>query len=178
MVRLQTTLDMWKAVRQDTAQAVEDMPSDALDFRPAEGLMTFREIARHILHAGHALTGILLDGVTNMAVPEFREMLKQRSTGLPADASQAELAAELRRRVEERVAELAARDVSFYAAEITRFDGQRITRLEMLQTVKEHELTHRSQLFMYLRLKGVVPPTTRRRELASKQAAEQAQSRP
>jgi len=42
-------------------------------------------------------------------------------------------------------------------------DGQRVTRLEMLQFVKEHELSHRAQLFLYLRLKGLVPPTTRRR---------------
>ena len=34
----------------------------------------------------------------------------------------------------------------------------RLTRLEMLQFVKEHELTHRSQLFMLMRLKGMVPP--------------------
>jgi uncharacterized damage-inducible protein DinB len=50
---------------------------------------------------------------------------------------------------------------------VTRFDGQRVTRLEMIQTIKEHELTHRAQLFLYLRLKGIVPATTRRR-LAAK----------
>jgi len=33
----------------------------------------------------------------------------------------------------------------------------------MLQGIKEHELSHRSQLFVYLRLKGLTPPTTRRR---------------
>jgi uncharacterized damage-inducible protein DinB len=177
MVRLQTTLDLWKTVRQDTAQAVEDMPADALDFRPADGLMTFREIARHILNAGHALTGILLDGTTNLAVPEFRDMLKSHSTALPADAAAPELAAALRQSLDERIARLSAREPAFFAEEITRFDGLRLTRLEMLQTIKEHELTHRSQLFMYLRLKGVVPPTTRRRELAAKQAAGQAPSR-
>ena len=36
-------------------------------------------------------------------------------------------------------------------------------RYKVGRFVKEHELTHRSQLFMYLRLKGVVPATTRRR---------------
>ena len=55
----------------------------------------------------------------------------------------------------------------FYSALITRFDGQRLTRLEMLQFTKEHELTHRSQMFLYLRLNGVVPPTTRRRQAKS-----------
>ncbi len=177
MVRLQTTLDLWKTVRQDTAQAVEDMPAEALDFRPTEDLMTFREIARHILNAGHALTGILLDGTTNLAVPEFRDMLKKHSTALPGSASQHELAAALRQALDERISQLAARDSSFFTEEITRFDGLRLTRLEMLQTIKEHELTHRSQLFMYLRFKGVVPATTRRRELAAKQAAGQGQPR-
>jgi uncharacterized damage-inducible protein DinB len=33
----------------------------------------------------------------------------------------------------------------------------------MLQMVKEHELTHRSTMFLYLRMKGIVPATTRRR---------------
>jgi uncharacterized damage-inducible protein DinB len=177
MVRVQKTLETWRAIREDTAQAVEDMPADALDFRAADGLMTFREIARHSLNAGNALTGLMLDGVTNLAVPGLREMMKQYSTKLPADASQADLAAALRQTVDQRIAELSARDDSFFAEEITRFDGMRLTRLEMLQTVKEHELTHRSQLFMYLRLKGVVPPTTRRREQAAKQAAGQASSR-
>lgn len=51
----------------------------------------------------------------------------------------------------------------FWAAEITRFDGLRVTRAEMLQFIKEHEVAHRAQLFLYLRLKGIVPATTRRR---------------
>ena len=177
MVRVQKTLELWKVIRDDTAQAVEDMPAGALDFRAAEGLMTFREIARHVLNSGNALTGLMLDGVTNLAVPELREMMKQYSTKLPPDASQADLAAALRLALDQRIAELSARDDAFFAEEITRFDGARLTRLEMLQTIKEHELTHRSQLFMYLRLKGVVPPTTRRREQAAKQAAGQASSR-
>ena len=58
----------------------------------------------------------------------------------------------------------------FFSGMITRFDGQRVTRLEMLQFIKEHELTHRSQMFMYLRLKGIVPATTRRRQAKQKGA--------
>jgi len=72
--------------------------------------------------------------------------------------------------VETRTAELAAKDDDFFAGVITRFDGQRVTRLEMLQFIKEHELTHRSQMFLYLRLKGIVPATTRRRQAAQKSA--------
>ena len=69
----------------------------------------------------------------------------------------------MRDSLEERTAQLAAQPAEFFSHIITRMDGQKVTRLEMVQTIKEHELTHRQQLFLYLRLKGLVPATTRRR---------------
>jgi uncharacterized damage-inducible protein DinB len=164
MVRLESILDSWKAIREDTAQAVEDFSAHDLDYKPSADLMSFGEIARHILQAGHALTGMLLDGVDNLATPQFREMINKYVAQLPPSEGAGALARELRNQGNARVTELAAKPASFYAGEITRFDGQRVTRLEMLQTVKEHELTHRQQLFVYLRLNGMVPPTTRRRQ--------------
>jgi uncharacterized damage-inducible protein DinB len=163
MVRLDALLESWRSVRQDTAQAVEDMPEAELDFRPVPEVMTFREIARHILIASYAITGMLLDGVEKL---DRQEMIK-RFPPVPADAGAALLAAELRARMEERLPALAAQTPEFYAGIVTRMDGQQVTRLEMIQTAKEHELTHRAQLFLYLRLKGIVPVTTRRR-LAAK----------
>ncbi len=164
MIRTQTVLDSWKTIRADTAQALEDFPAADLDFRATPELMTFRDLARHCLDAGHALTGMMLAGVDDMAVPEFREMVSKYVYGLPPDADQAAIAGALRESVEVRAAELAAKPAEYFAEMMTRFDGQRVTRLEMLQFVKEHELTHRSQMFMYLRLKGLVPATTRRRQ--------------
>ena len=157
-------------MRQDTAQAVEDFPAAELDFKATPDLMTFGELARHILDAGHALTGILLDGVDNLATPQFREMIARYRPQLPERLDAATLASELRKSLEMRSAELAAKGEDFYSGIITRFDGQRVTRLEMLQFIKEHELTHRSQMFVYLRLKGIVPATTRRRQAAQKSA--------
>jgi uncharacterized damage-inducible protein DinB len=164
MVRLESILDSWKGVREDTANAVEDFSAHDLDYKPSADLMSFGDIARHILQASHALTGMLLDGVDNMATPQFREMINKYVAELPSSEGAGALAGELRSQLSSRAAQLAAQPAGFYAGEITRFDGQKVTRLEMLQMVKEHELTHRSQLFMYLRLKGIVPPTTRRRQ--------------
>jgi uncharacterized damage-inducible protein DinB len=164
MIRVETVLNSWKAVRDDTAQAVEDFPAAELDFRPSPDLMTFGEIARHILEAGHALTGLILDGVDDLATPQFREMLNKYVAELPKVADAAALGGELRRECEARRAQLVAQPPEFFSSIMTRMDGQRVTRLEMLQFVKEHELTHRAQLFLYLRLKGIVPPTTRRRQ--------------
>jgi uncharacterized damage-inducible protein DinB len=164
MVRLESVLDSWKTVREDTANAVEDFSAHDLAYKPSADLMSFGDIARHILQSGYALTGMLLDGVDNLATPQFRELIGKYAAQLPPTDTAGALAGELRGRMSSRAAQLAAQPASFFAGEITRFDGQRVTRLEMLQGVKEHELTHRQQLFMYLRLNGIVPPTTRRRQ--------------
>jgi uncharacterized damage-inducible protein DinB len=163
MVRVEHVLDSWKTIRQDTAAAVEEFPAGDLDYRPTPELMTFRAIARHILDASHALTGLLLAGHENFATPDFRECMKPYMKGLGAGAGAPELAAALRDSLEERTAQLAAQPAEFFSHIITRMDGQKVTRLEMVETIKEHELTHRQQLFLYLRLKGLVPATTRRR---------------
>jgi uncharacterized damage-inducible protein DinB len=168
MVRLESVLNSWKGIREATVEAVEDFSAHDLGYKPSADLMSFGEVARHILEASHALTGMLLDGVDNMAMPQARETINKYVAQLPATEGGGALAHELRSQIERRVSELAARPAEFYAAEINFFDGQRITRLEMLQMVKEHELTHRAQLFMYLRLKGIVPPTTRRRMAKAK----------
>jgi uncharacterized damage-inducible protein DinB len=163
MVRVEHVIESWKTVRQDTAAAVEEFPAAELDFQAAPGALTFREAARHILDAGDGLTGALLAGEVDFTVPGFREGMKARARSLPADAGAVELAAALRESVAERAAALAAQPAEFFAQTITWFDGQKMTRLELLQMIKEHELTHRALLFLCLRLKGIVPATTRRR---------------
>ena len=163
MIRLESVLSSWKAIREDTAQAVEDFSDRDLNYKPTAEVMSFGEIARHILEAGHALTGLMLEGVDNLATPQFPEMRARQIAQLPKTESAGALARELRSQLDKRAAELSAKPADFYAGEVTRFDGQRVTRLEMLQMLKEHELTHRANLFMYLRLQGMVPPTTRRR---------------
>jgi uncharacterized damage-inducible protein DinB len=162
MVRLEQVLDSWKTIRADTATAVEEFPAGEFGYKPSPDVMTFGEIARHILIAGHGLTGLLLEGDEHLGGPQFREKMA-RFAVLPADASGVDLARELRASVERRAAELSAQPAEFFSGIVTRVDGARITRLEMLQFVKEHELTHRSQLFLYMRMKGIVPATTRRR---------------
>src|SRR5436189_6437915 len=114
MVRKEIVIDSWKTARLDTAQAVEDFPAAELDFKATADLMTFGELARHVLDAGHALTGILLDGIDNLATPQFREMIARYRPQLPERLDAATLASELRKSVETRTAELAAQGDEFF----------------------------------------------------------------
>ncbi len=163
MVRIEHVLDSWRTIRQDSVAAVEDFPAEEFSFRPVPEVSTFGEIARHILNAGHALTGLMLAGDVNFATPDFRERMSRHTVPLAPDAGQPELAAALRESIARRTEALAAQPAEFFSQTMTRMDGQQVTRLEMLQMIKEHELTHRAQLFLYLRMKGIVPSTTRRR---------------
>lgn len=142
------------------------MPAAQSAFQPTPDLMKYRDLAVHILNASHGITMMLLGGETDFAAPGFRERLRDHFLDVSTLDTSA-LAAQLDAVLEADAVKLAAAGPEFYAHMMTRFDGAAVTRLEMLQFVKEHELTHRSQMFMYLRLQGVVPPTTRRR-LAAK----------
>ncbi|MEZ5355153.1 MAG: DinB family protein [Bryobacteraceae bacterium] len=163
MVRTEFVLDSWKAVRRDTAQALLDMPADQLDFRPSPDLMTFREIAVHILNAGHALAAMLLDGVDDMTGADFRSRMRTYFFEGAEAMGAGELSGLLERAIEDDCRALGERGSEFHAGMITKFDGTKLTRLEMVQFTKEHEMTHRSQMFLYLRLQGVVAPTSRPR---------------
>ena len=168
MVRPEYLLDSWKTVRADTIAALEEFPADKLDLNPAEGLMTVRQMATHILHAGYGITGIMLDGSENLQTPDFRDLIMKHAAKLGETPDAPSLAAALRKSVEEQCERLATQSAEWFAHVITRFDGQRVTRLELVMMVKEHELTHRSQMFVAMRLQGAVPPTTRRRLAAQK----------
>jgi uncharacterized damage-inducible protein DinB len=163
MIAIGHVLESWKAVREDTAQAVLDFAGRDFAFRATPEMQTFGEIALHILQSSRGLTGMLLAGEEDFTAADFRKRMALHFAPLPAGASPEQTASALRETLDARLAELAGQTPEFFAGVITRFDGQRVTRLEMVQTVKEHELTHRAQLFMYLRLNGIVPSTTRKR---------------
>lgn len=163
MVRVDAFLESWKAAREDAAQAVEDMPAGQLDYRPKHDLMSFREIATHIVQAGAALTGLMLDREVDLTTPDFHQKLEKYLRPLPDGAGPEAIAGEMRAAVEDHCAALAAQPQEFFGEMLTRWEGAKLTRLEMMQFVKEHEIAHRMQLFMYLRMNGVVPPTTRRK---------------
>src|SRR5271155_3341347 len=120
MVRLETILTSWKAVREDTAGAVEAFPGDDLNYQPMPDVMSFGDIARHILESSYALTGMLLAGVENMSGPEFRPTVQKYAEEVRVPAEKQALTNQLRGALDRQLTQLATQAPEFYTTEITR----------------------------------------------------------
>jgi uncharacterized damage-inducible protein DinB len=160
MDRLAGFLNAWEKVRQNTAATAEDMPEEHYDAVPYEGMWSFRKQLGHVLN----VEDVLLDGLekgqfdpAKFAVDNYR------------DKSKAELVAALKGNFRTHIQLLGSRPASFWDEPRKSFDGSDKTAGELLQMLKEHEIGHCNQLYLYLRSKGILPPTTRKRAEAKAQ---------
>lgn len=114
MVRPEHVLESWRATREETALAVEEFPAAEFDFQPVAEVASFRQIARHTLDVGEALSRLLLAGEEHFDSPDLRAKFKQHFSPLEQNASPAELAAALRESVVRLNTEFAAQPQSFF----------------------------------------------------------------
>ena len=66
--------------------------------------------------------------------------------------------------------QLASLPESFWDEPRKSYDGSQKTAGELLQMLREHEIGHCNQLYVYLRSKGILPPGTRKRKEAKAKA--------
>ena len=164
-----------RVVRKNTIQTALEIPEDKYDFVPAEGCRTVRAMLAHIAR-----------------IPTFSYLFhrEQRGTtlqgfdwaGFMAGAaafeatprSKDELIALLTATGEEYASWVETVTPAFLNETYTDPTGQNPkTRFEFLLGVKEHEMHHRAQLMLVLRMLGGVPHLTRERQA---RAAARAQS--
>jgi uncharacterized damage-inducible protein DinB len=160
--------DGFRTVRRNTIQVSQDIPEDKYDFRAAEGMMSVREMLAHLATATHWAEQLhFVERKTGVTIEDFgrymadgkaaAERLKTKADILAALESRGEdFAARLERITEAELAE----HVSFPAP----IKPPSKSRMEMLLSVKEHEMHHRGQLMLIERLLGIVPHLTRARQ--------------
>ena len=160
----------FRTVRKNTMTIAGEIPEEHYGFRPTPESRSVTEILVHIVVASqgnyrnHAVWKI-----TTFIGIDFPALIRERherETQL-STASKSQLLEELRTDGEawgvylDRVSEEEL-------AQIIPFPESAVppakSRLEMLLSVKEHEMHHRAQLMVYQRLLGLVPHLTRERE--------------
>ena len=135
----------WNRIHKQTARALAAAPEDKLDWRPAEGMFTLRELVRHIPEAESgivhtALAGTMQKGDLDLSSAGVEEIVRAYKE------SHERLAAEVAKLTKEQLDE----DIQAF--------GMTMRRVILLWSMTEHEIHHRGQLYTYLRLAGVEPP--------------------
>jgi len=147
-------------VRPGLLKALTALPARHFDFKPRSELLTARELIVHIAEAEHSWIYCVLDGhpEQDWVVPKDDASQGYR---LVVDApDHASLFAMLERWHRPTLAWLdrPASDLTYSVAPESKA-GRRYTAHWVLDRVHEHEIHHRAQLGVYLRMLGIEPPS-------------------
>ena len=152
-----------RTVRKNTIQIVEEIPESKLDFSPAPGTRTVRQLLTHIAMAD-TFAGIHKEKRTSFEGINFPELVGKMQAEEQKPRTKAELIALLKERGEATASWLETLSDDFLAEPFNQPPGitpPTKTRFEMLMSTKEHEMHHRAQLMLIERMLGIVPHLTR-----------------
>ncbi len=162
----------FRTVRGNTLAAAADLPADKYDFRPAPDCRNVEKLLTHIALAyrfQHQIHGV--EKQSNLEGFDFPALMAKLG------------AEEAKPRTKDEVIDLLEKEGEVWAEFLDGvsddFLNQTVSfgpgappksRLEMLMSVKEHEMHHRGQVMVVQRMLGIVPHLTREREARMAQA--------
>jgi uncharacterized damage-inducible protein DinB len=152
----------FRTVRENTIKIAEEIPESKYDFSAAPGVRTVRQLLTHVA-LSDSLSSIHKEKRTNFEGVNFPAFVAQLQAEEAKPRTKNEVIALLKERGEETAAWLESLDDDFLAESFTQPVGRPATkcRLEMIMSMKEHEMHHRGQLMLIERMLGLVPHLTR-----------------
>ena len=155
----------FRTVRKNTVQVARDIPEEHYDFVAAPGCRTVRAMFAHIASA----PGLQLDMhrdrmLTTLQGYDWGTLIAVGAAFEATPRTKDEIITLLERTGEVFAAWLAGLSDDLLNQTYTDPAGQNPkTRCESIMSVKEHEMHHRAQLMLILRLVGGIPHLTRER---------------
>jgi uncharacterized damage-inducible protein DinB len=138
-----------KTVGKNLMAAAEVMPEAKYSFKPTPAQMSFGDVIAH-LSGGN---DFICSSISGAAAPKRPDAAK----GAPKE----KLVARLRESFQFCESALAKVDDSKLAEKVPFFGGSEVTRAEMMSAAVEDWADHYSQLAIYLRINGLLPPTAK-----------------
>ena len=159
---LDEALEAWEYAREGVIAESASVPADRFDFRPAPESRSVAELVVHIVESGQMMAGELSRPDGDFTRQSYAEHLREHAGEITPDQPK-EALLELLRRTGDAGRRL-IRETGEVAMlqRIRRFDGREGTRLAWMNHGIDHEMYHRGQLALYVRLLGRVPALTRR----------------
>jgi hypothetical protein len=130
--------------------AAEEMPAGKYTFKPTPAQMSFGDVIAHMSAGNDALCS----SIGGLAAP------KRSAVG--AGAPKEKLVARLRETFQFCESALARVNDSTLGGKVPYFGDREISRAEAMVSAAEEWAGHYSQLAVYLRLNGLIPPTAKR----------------
>ena len=158
---LEEALEAWEYARAGVIAEAESVPAEEFDFRPAPESRTVAELVLHIVESGQMMAGELTRPDGDFRRQSFEEHLREHVSDPGSDRSKDGLLSLLRETGEAGRERIRAAGEVAMLQRIRRFDGQEGTRLAWMNHGIDHEMYHRGQLALYVRLLGRVPALTR-----------------
>ena len=132
--------------------AAEEMPAGKYGFKPTPAQMSFGDVIAH-LSGGN---DFLCSKISGVEAPQRAE--------IKGGAPKAKLVSALRESFQFCDAALAKVNDSGLGQKVPFFGGREVTRAEAMLDAAEDWADHYSQLAIYLRLNGLLPPTAKKKE--------------
>ncbi len=158
---LQEALARWYTVRRGFIRELNQIPPARLTFRATLEVRSILDIIHHVLENSIITVEELVRDDTNIHRASMAQLANVYAPNITRTDSQEKLInllVEQYRDAEERLSELG--DLHMMQL-VPKLDGSRETRLALLQESIQHEMYHRGQLTVYIRLLGLEPAMTR-----------------
>ena len=132
--------------------AAEEMPAGKYEFKPTSSQMSFGDVIAHMSAGNDALCS----SIGGLAAPKRSEV--------GAAAPKEKLVARLRETFQFCESALAGVNDSRLGGKVPYFGDREISRAEAMVAAAEEWAGHYSQIAVYLRLSGLLPPTAKGRQ--------------
>jgi hypothetical protein len=157
---LEELLEAWHYTRVGVITEIENLSETDLRFKPHAESRTPAEIGIHIVESGLMMAGELSRPDGNFRRKSFPQFMKEYARGVRPTAKKKALIQTLTRTHADGERKIRAAGELHMLQLITRFDGERGTRIAWMNHGIAHEEYHRGQLALYARLVGRVPALT------------------
>ncbi|HVZ21785.1 MAG TPA: DinB family protein [Vicinamibacterales bacterium] len=157
---LDEALEAWAYTRAGVIAELKNLPDVSLAFRPTPTSRSAAEIAVHIAESGLMMSGELSRPDGNFQRKSFPQFMKEYARGVKPTTNKKQLVQLLTKTHEDGEKKLQKAGELHMLQLITRFDGERGSRLAWMNHAVSHEEYHRGQIALYARLVGRVPALT------------------
>jgi uncharacterized damage-inducible protein DinB len=139
----------WNQIKGNIAKSAEKLPEEQYPFKPSPDVRSYGQLLGHIADANYMICGAAKGEQKAMGIEKSKTSKADLIAALTDSAAYCDAAYD------------ALTDAS--GAEMVKMFGRERTRMGALQMNVAHDFEHYGNLVTYMRMKGVVPPSSERR---------------